>query len=286
MFIGKMGLSAMATCAFAMVMGAQTPTLSPAAQTPPAAPVRRGGGGFADEFPPHDKSDQATIDRGKALYGVQCNFCHGSDARGGEGGPNLLRSDLVLNDRNGELIAQAVQNGRGEMPRINLTNQQVSDVAAYIHSFRVGGYDISRMTPPSILVGDLAAGEKAFQARCASCHSPTGDLKGVASKYSDPKRLQNTFLMPGSGGRGGRGGTPATVTVTMPGGQKVDGRLIRIDDFTVTLAEPDGPQRTIRRDGDTPKVEIHDPLKPHRDMLPTYSDTEIHNITAYLVTLK
>ena len=127
LFIGKMGLSAMATCAFAMVMGAQTPTLSPAAQTPPAAPVRRGGGGFADEFPPHDKSDQATIDRGKALYGVQCNFCHGSDARGGEGGPNLLRSDLVLNDRNGELIAQVVQNGRGEMPRINLTNQQVSN---------------------------------------------------------------------------------------------------------------------------------------------------------------
>ena len=286
MFIGKMGLSATATCAFAMVMGAQTPTLSPAAQTPPAAPVRRGGGGFADEFPPHDKSDQATIDRGKALYGVQCNFCHGSDARGGEGGPNLLRSDLVLNDRNGELIAQVVQNGRGEMPRINLTNQQVSDVAAYIHSFRVGGYDISRMTPPSILVGDAAAGEKAFQARCASCHSPTGDLKGVASKYSEPKRLQNTFLMPGSGGRGGRGGTPTTVTVSMPGGQKVEGRLIRIDDFTVTLGEPDGLQRTIRRDGDTPKVEIHDPLKPHRDMLPTYSDTEIHNITAYLVTLK
>ena len=269
-----------------MVMGAQTPTLSPAAQTPPAAPVRRGGGGFADEFPPHDKSDQATIDRGKALYGVQCNFCHGSDARGGEGGPNLLRSDLVLNDRNGELIAQVVQNGRGEMPRINLTNQQVSDVAAYIHSFRVGGYDISRMTPPSILVGDAAAGEKAFQARCASCHSPTGDLKGVASKYSEPKRLQNTFLMPGSGGRGGRGGTPTTVTVSMPGGQKVEGRLIRIDDFTVTLGEPDGLQRTIRRDGDTPRVEIHDPLKPHRDMLPTYSDTEIHNITAYLVTLK
>ena len=286
MFIGKMGLSATATCAFAMVMGAQTPTLSPAAQTPPAAPVRRGGGGFADEFPPHDKSDQATIDRGKALYGVQCNFCHGSDARGGEGGPNLLRSDLVLNDRNGELIAQVVQNGRGEMPRINLTNQQVSDVAAYIHSFRVGGYDISRMTPPSILVGDAAAGEKAFQARCASCHSPTGDLKGVASKYSEPKRLQNTFLMPGSGGRGGRGGTPTTVTVSMPGGQKVEGRLIRIDDFTVTLGEPDGLQRTIRRDGDTPRVEIHDPLKPHRDMLPTYSDTEVHNITAYLVTLK
>ena len=88
--------------------------------------------------------------------------------------------------------------------------------------------------------------------------------------------------MPG----GGRGATPTTVTVTMPGGQKLDGRLLRIDDFTVTLAQPEGQQRTIRRDGDTPRVEIHDSLKPHRDLLPTYSDTEIHNITSYLVTLK
>jgi mono/diheme cytochrome c family protein len=287
LFMGKRVLSAMATCAWAMAVTAQTPAQSPTQappQTRPATPARGGVNVFGDEFPQRQKADQATIDRGKALYGVQCNFCHGSDARGGEGGPNLLRSELVLNDKNGESIAQVVQNGRGEMPRIDLTNQQVSDIAAYIHSFRVGGYDISRMTPSSILVGDAAAGEKAFQARCAGCHSPTGDLKGIASKYSNPKRLQNTFLMPG--GRGGRSGTPATVTVTMPGGQRVEGRLIRIDDFTVTLADGDGLQRTIRRDGDTPKVELHDPLKPHRDLLPTYSDTEIHNITSYLVTLK
>ena len=282
LFMGKRVLTLMATCAFAMALTAQTPAQSPAQappQTRPATAARGGGSIFDDEFPQREKADQATVDRGKALYGVQCNFCHGSDARGGEGGPNLLRSDLVLNDKYGESIAQVVQNGRGEMPPINLTNRQVSDIAAYIHSFRVGGYDISRMTPPSILVGDAAAGEKAFQARCAGCHSPTGDLKGIASKLSNPKRLQNTFLMP-------RGGTPTTVTVTMPGGQKVEGRLIRIDDFTVTLADANGLQHTIRRDGDTPKVELHDPLKPHRDMLPTYSDPEIHNITAYLVTLR
>jgi cytochrome c oxidase cbb3-type subunit III len=280
----------MALLAIAMVAAAQAPPAQ--SQTPPpgrAAPPRGGGGGFANAFPQHDKADQATIDRGKALYGVQCNFCHGSDARGGEGGPNLLRSDLVLNDKNGEAIAQVVQNGRGEMPRINLTNEQVSDIAAFIHSFRVGGYDVSRMTPPSILVGDAAAGEKAFQAKCASCHSATGDLKGLASRFSDPKQLQNNFLMPGGGrgGRGGgRGGPATTVTVTMPGGAKVEGRLVRIDDFIVTLADADGLQHSIRRDGDTPKVEINDPVKPHRDLLHTYSDTEIHNITAYLVTLK
>lgn len=289
-FVGNgMALFAIALFGAALVVSAQTPP----PQTPPAraggaARGGGGGGGFANAFPQREKADQATIDRGKALYGVHCNFCHGSDARGGEGGPNLLRSDLVLNDKNGEAIAQVVQNGRGEMPKLDLTNAQVSDVAAFIHSFRVGGYDVSRMTPPSILVGNAAAGEKAFQARCASCHSPGGDLKGVASKYTDPKLLQNTFLMPGGGrgGRGGgRGGPVTTVTVTMAG-EKLEGRLVRIDDFIVVLADSDGLQHTIRRDGETPKVEIHDPVKAHRDLLRTYSDTEIHNITAYLVTLK
>ncbi|MEI9976271.1 MAG: c-type cytochrome [Ignavibacteriota bacterium] len=280
----------MALLAIAVVAAAQTPP----AQTPPpragGAGRGGGGGGFANAFPQHEKADQATIDRGKALYGVHCNFCHGSDARGGEGGPNLLRSDLVLNDKNGESIAKVVQNGRGEMPKLNLTNEQVSDVAAFIHNFRVGGYDISRNPPPSILVGDATAGQKAFQAKCASCHSPTGDLKGVAERYPDPKLLQNNFLMPGGGrgGRaaGGRGGPITTVTVTMPSGEKVEGRLVRIDDFVVTLADADGLQRTIRRDGETPKVEIHDPVKAHRDLLSSYSDTEIHNLTSYLVTLK
>jgi cytochrome c oxidase cbb3-type subunit 3 len=230
------------------------------------------------------------VERGKALYGVHCNFCHGSDARGGEGGPNLLRSDLVLNDQNGELITPVVQNGRGEMPKIELTAAQVSDVAAFIHSYRVGGYDVSRMTPPSILVGDASAGEAAFKTKCASCHSATGDLKGIGARYSDPKLLQNGFLMPGGRGggrgRGGAAGPVTTVTVTMPSGQKAEGRLVRIDDFIVILSDSDNVQHTFRRDGETPKVEIHDPLKPHRDMLPTYNDKDIHNITSYLVTLK
>jgi mono/diheme cytochrome c family protein len=231
------------------------------------------------------------VERGKALYGVNCNFCHGSDARGGEGGPNLLRSELVLNDQHGELITPVVQNGRGEMPKLSLNEKQISDIAAYIHSFRVGGYDISRMTPPSILVGNATAGEAIFRSKCASCHSPTGDLKGIASKIADPKILQNTFLMPGGGGRGGRGGggtppPPTTVSVTPVSGAKVEGRLLRIDDFTVTLLDSENIQRTFRRDGDVPKVEIHDPLKPHRDLLPTYTDKDIHNLTSYLVTLK
>jgi cytochrome c oxidase cbb3-type subunit III len=260
-------------------------TLCVQAQPPAGAPGGRGGG-RPPAFPSRPPADAAVLERGKALYGVNCNFCHGSDARGGEGGPNLLRSDLVLNDQKGELIAPVVQNGRGEMPKINLTNEQIADIADFIHSFKVGGYDISRLTPLTIVVGDSKAGEKAFNTRCASCHSATGNLKGIATKFSDPKILQNTFLMPNSGGRGGRGGTPATVTVTLPSGQKTEGRLARIDDFLVTLVDSEGANRSFRRDGDTPKVEIHDPLAPHRQMLPTYTDKEIHDLTAYLVTLK
>ena len=262
---------------------------------PPTAPAGRGrgggGGGFGSAFPQHAPDDPAAVERGKALYGVHCNFCHGSDARGGEGGPNLLRSELVLNDQKGEVIAQVVQNGKGEMPKLDLTRDQVADVAAFLHSFRVGGYDVSRMTPPSILVGDAKAGEAAFRAKCGSCHSATGDLKGIASKITDPKLLQNGFLMPGGGGRFGRGGgamnvPPTTVTVTPASGAKVEGRLVRIDDFIVILVDADGMQRTFRRDGEVPKVEIHDPMKPHRDLLAVYTDKDIHDVTAHLVTLK
>jgi mono/diheme cytochrome c family protein len=242
-------------------------------------------------YPTRPPADPATLERGRAAYGVNCNFCHGSDARGGEGGPNLLRSQLVLDDQNGELIAPVVLNGRPDqgMPKFNMTNAQIADVAAYIHNFKVGGYDESRMTPPSVLVGDAKAGEAYFKSKCGACHSVTGDLKGIGSRIADAKVLQNTFLMPGGGG--GRGPAapvkvpPTTVTVTAAG-KKTEGTLVRIDDFTVTLTEADGTQRTFRRDGDTPKVELHDPLQPHRNMLPTYTDKDIHNLTAYLVTVK
>ena len=239
------------------------------------------------QFPRHPPGDPAIVARGKALYGVNCNFCHGSDARGGEGGPNLLRSELVLNDRNGERIAPVIQNGRGEMPKLNLSQDQVAAVAAYIHSFQVAGYDASRMVPPSILSGDAKAGEAVFKTKCASCHSVTGDLKGLASKVSEPKMLQNIFIMPTSGGsRSPITPSPVTVTVTSDSGQNTEGRLLRIDDFIVTLLDTEGRVRSFRREENRPAVEIHDPLKPHRDLLPTYSDQDIHNLTAYLVTLK
>jgi YD repeat-containing protein len=273
------------------------------AQTPPQTP-QGGGRGAAPPlaigsprtaYPTRPPADPVVLERGKGLYGVHCVFCHGAEARGGDGGgPNLLRSELVLRDQNGELIAPIVQKGSsdGAMPPFTLTPAQISDIATFIHSFKVGGYDISRVEPPSILVGDAAAGDATFKSKCGACHSVTGDLKGFGAKFTDPKQLQQMWLMP-AGGRGGRGGgapllnvPPTTVTVTLASGQKVEGRLNRIDDFIVSLTEADGTARSFRRDGDSPRVEIHDPLQPHKELLATYSDKEIHDITAYLVTVK
>lgn len=269
-----------------------------AQDSPAGAPG--GGRGRADSgnsrsFPQRAPVPPAVLAQGKSIYGVNCNFCHGSDARGGEGGPNLLRSELVLEDRKGELIGGVVRNGRPDagMPKFDMTDQQIEEMSAFIHSFPVDNRDPARFPPPSILVGDAKAGEVSFRARCSSCHSTTGDLKGIASRIIDPKTLQDTFIMPGAGGGGGRGGPklalkvpPVTVTVTLPDGRKAEGRLARIDDFMVSLIGADDMSRTYRRDGDVPAVQIHDPLQPHKDLLTVYTDKEIHNLTAYLVTLK
>lgn len=260
-----------------------------AAQAPPAAP-RQPAFRRPQAYPDRPPADPAVLERGKAIYGIHCTFCHGADARGGSGGPNLIRAELVLNDKDGELIGPVVRNGREGMPKIDLTQQQISEIAAFIHSFKVGGYDVSRMTPETIVTGDAKAGEAYFSKTCGGCHSVTGDLKGIASRITDPKQLQQTWLMPGGGGRFGAPAVsrvkPTTVIVTLAGGKKVEGRLSRIDDFIVTLTDSEGFQRSFTREGDVPKVELHDPLAPHRSLLGKYRDQDIHNVTAYLVTVK
>src|ERR1700722_14066563 len=201
-------IAALATAAIAMAqqqVQIQTPPANAGAQQ---GGGRGRGGSRPEAYPQHPPGDPAAIERGKATYGVQCSFCHGSDARGGEGGPNLIRAEIVLRDQNGETIAPVVQNGRPDrgMPKFDLNAAQVSDVAAFIHSFRVAGYDASRDRPPSIVVGNATAGEAYFKATCAGCHSASGDLKGIAGKIADPRALQQAWLMPAGGGRGGRGG--------------------------------------------------------------------------------
>ena len=91
-------------------------------------------------------------------------------------------------------------------------------------------------------------------------------------------------------GRGAAAPAPdkaaATVTVTLTSGEKVSGVLDRIDDFSVSLHDSSGEYRSFTREGAVPKVEILDPLKPHVDLLAKYTDPDIHNVTAFLVTLK
>jgi cytochrome c oxidase cbb3-type subunit III len=240
-------------------------------------------------YPTRPDGDSATIERGKALYGVNCQFCHGADTRGGDTGPSLLRSGIVLDDQKGELITPVIRGGRPGMPTFAFTDDQIADVAAFVHSFKAFGYDESRNKPASIVVGDARAGETFFAAKCASCHSATGDLRGLAAKIADPRLLQQTWLLPGSGAPRGRAPVPippTTVTVTLGPGDKIEGMLDRVDDFVVALTTAEGTHRSFATNGDTPKVEIHDPLQPHKDLLRTYADSDIHNVTAYLVTLK
>jgi mono/diheme cytochrome c family protein len=242
-------------------------------------------------YPDRPPDDPAEIERGRALYSLNCAICHGADTRGGDGGPSLLRSGVVLDDRHGELIASIVQNGRPDrgMPKFAFSTEQVSDMAAFIHTFKAAGYDESRQKPPSILVGDPKIGALFFDAKCASCHSATGDLKDIASRIPDEKRLQQTWLMPGSGG--GRGAPAAdppapTAVVTLASGERVEGRIEHFDDFTIALVTADGTYRAFGIERTTPRIEIRDPLEGHRALLVTYSDKDIHNVTAYLVTLK
>jgi mono/diheme cytochrome c family protein len=231
------------------------------------------------------------VERGRALYSVHCALCHGADARGAAG-PSLLRSEVVLKDQQGELMAPVVRQGRADrgMPAFpQLTPAEVSDLAAFVHSFPVGSRDPARMRPSTIVVGDARSGVAVFAKRCGACHSATGDLARFGARFPDARQLQQWWLMPAAGRSSPGGGPvlrPVTVTVTFPSGERVEGRLRRIDDFIVSLFLPDGAERTIARDGETPRVEIHDPLKPHRDLLPVYTDKEIHDLTAYLVTLQ
>jgi len=263
---------------------------------PGAAAQGRRAGGF---IPGQERKagDPAQIARGKSLYGISCTGCHGADLRGGDlGGPNLLRTQVALTDQDGELIVPIIQGSRQSagMPAIPMSPADAKAVATYIRSVvatigRQGMPPETGAAPPSILVGDAAAGKSYFDSKCVTCHSATGDLQGLAARISDPKTLQNSWVTGGGrGGRGAGGSGPRSVTavVSLPGGETVEGRVVRMDDFLVTLQLADGTQRSFRRTGDTPKVEVRDPLKAHRDLLPVLTDKDMHDVTAYLVTLK
>ena len=245
-------------------------------------------GGFV-AYPQRPPGDPAAIERGKATYGVNCVFCHGADARGGDGGgPNLLRSSLVLEDSRGERIGAVLREGRPGMLPFQFTDAQIADVAEFLHSFPVSSR--TGASTIDILMGDPKKGEAYVAAKCASCHT-TAALTAFANKLNDPRMLQQMWIMPGNTGARGGGAAPIppppiSVTVTLPSGETFNGRLSRVDDFTVSLKEEDGTHRTFRTVGTSIKVDVHDPLTPHKELLRVYGDADIHNVTAYLASLR
>src|SRR5262249_26208677 len=248
--------------------------------------------------PPTPEFDPAAVERGQQLLSTECGFCHGANARGGSSGPDLTRSALVQTDEGGKQIGEFVRAGRPDrgMPAFALTDAQVSDLATFLHSAIRANINRRAYKILDILVGDATAGEAFFNGagRCATCHSPQRDLRSIGAKY-DPPTLQNRMVLPR--GNVTPPGTPAPppyadrnalrATVTPPGAEPVTGALVRLTDFDVVIYDAaSGRMQSWLRNRDTPKVIVTDPLQGHVDLLAKWTDTDMHNVTAYLASLK
>jgi mono/diheme cytochrome c family protein len=252
-----------------------------------AAPARRPRGDAGVDYQDYEP---ATVERGKTSFVAQCGFCHGANAKGGESGPDLVRSIQVIDDENGNLIGPIIQGARQSkgMPKFDMPQKEIQEITAFLHTAVRSAAERGNYKILNIVTGNAKAGETYFngQGKCNTCHSVTGNLKGVGAKY-DPIALQGKVLMPVGGNQNQkRTSSPVMVTVTTPSGQNFKGTLERIDDFNVAITEAGGSFRSFARNGNVPKVELSDPVQFHFDMLPKYTDTDIHNLTAYLVTLK
>lgn len=220
--------------------------------------------------------------RGQEQFSKSCAFCHGPDATGTSEGPNLIRSSLVRHDEDGNLIAPVIRNGRpGKgMPPIHITGSQIADVVAFLHwrledAGRASPAEAHDLSLEQLLTGDAEAGKKYFESNCSRCHSASGDLAGIAKKYS-PADLQSRFLYPQD--------VPKTASVTTASGQRFTGTLAYQDAFSIAITDKDGwyhswPASQVR-------FEIHNPLEGHLELLHRYTEADVHNVFAYLETLR
>jgi cytochrome c oxidase cbb3-type subunit 3 len=263
-----------------------------------AAPAPAGRGRGAAYSPgPEDRQviDEAAAIRGRKVYAAECITCHGTRARGTERGADLVRSEIVLHDRYGSTIGPLLRKGHPtQAPVAQLTQAQIVDLSHTIHQ-EVYNTLRAALQIQNVLTGDPKAGAAYFngEGQCSTCHSPTGDLVHIASRM-DPPALQQDFLFPGGrgGGRGGgraggRGASahPVTVTVTPASGAAITGTLVHIDDFNVALRDGGGEYRSFKRTPDV-KVVKNDPAQAHHELLDKYTDKNIHDMVAYLETLK
>lgn len=230
---------------------------------------------------------QAAYAHGKILFKANCSFCHGSDATGGNGGPDLIRSVLVNHDENGNLIAPTVRNGRPEkgMPAFSsLTDAEIADIVSFLHQENIrlrirSGYKVG-----NVLTGNVTAGKAYFQAHCSRCHSVTDDLEGVAKRY-DPDQLQQLWLDPADRGNDDEDLEPVkTVNIETASGQKFSGNLVHRDEFNISWIDANGYHSLPIENGVV--VQVHDPLAAHDELLKHLTDADVHNVTTYLETLK
>jgi len=227
---------------------------------------------------------KASAERGKQQFTQSCAFCHGADATGARG-PDLVRSPLVAHDVKGDLIGEVIKYGRPDkgMPPSPVTPEQIADIATYLHARAKEAIESSGVPSAypvqKLLTGNADKGKAYFEGAggCTKCHSTTGDLAGVSKKYSSIE-LESHMLYPDD--------KPVLVTVTLSNGEQVSGVLSHMDDFVVSLriADKSGWYRSFKRD--SVKVEIRDPLAAHRDLLSKLTQDDIHNLFAYIYSLK
>jgi cytochrome c oxidase cbb3-type subunit 3 len=261
-----------------------------AAQAPPQG--GRGGRGVDAGVERLRAFDPAAVERGRSAFGEKCSACHRANARGGEGfaGPDLIRSVLVLQDANGRQIGAHLQSAH--KPSIPLAPQDVADIGTFLHREITYAAERTNYQVEYVMTGNAKAGETYFNGAggCSKCHSPTGDLKGIGSRYEGPA-LQALIAFGTMGGRGRGEGTAASrtarsATVTLASGETFSGVLVRLTDFDVTIRDAAGIQRSWLRNGAAPKIQVTDPLQGHVDLLAKYKDQDIHDLAAYLATLK
>jgi len=265
------------------------------AALPAPAGQGRGQGSPASVRPPQTGTPQQypaeQVEAGRTRFAAQCGFCHGRDAGGGESGPDLTRSPLVADDVRGDRIVPVLRLGRVDkgMPAFTLPDADLNAIVAFIHDQKtqaesaVGGrrsVDIA-----DLQTGDATAGRRYFDAACARCHSPSTDLAGIATRLQGLPLLQRMLYPTPIAGRGADPSRiPQTVTVTPRSGPVVTGKLAYRDEFTITLIDASGWPRSWPTSQVT--FSVNDPLQAHVEQLAKYTDADMHNVLAYLQTLR
>ena len=266
-------------------------TATTASGTKQAKPARRPS--LIDQAGSDDKQvvDEDAAARGKTVYIAQCITCHGTRARGGSRGADLVRSVVVLHDRYGSTIGPYLTQGHPKSKPVELTEEQVKELSHFLHqqigdTLRTGPYN----NPLNILVGDAKAGKLYFEntGGCAKCHSVTGDLAHIAGKYAPPA-LQQKVVFPQNRAITKQGTASrqlvTTISVTTSSGATVTGEPLNLDDFNVSLRDANGHYFSFARSSEL-KVEKHNPYAGHEALLDTYTDKDIHDVVSYLETLQ